>query len=224
MTRDRLFGPRATFYAAVTAVFVALGGFGALGVHELAVESAQAQSLVALGRTELQKGDAAGAMVSLERAKLLAPRADFVRSALTAANVRDIESPTARVVSRLAPREWSFLLVAFGWMAGLSLAIAIGRSPTDRLARRLALMAGLLFALSAVGVVRSSLTTHGLAVVSSATGMLVAPYQGAGATADLPPGVVVAVGARYGDFMQVRGPDGAHGWVTASALESVVGS
>jgi hypothetical protein len=223
MTRNRVSGPRASFYATVTVLLVALGGLGVLGAHELALESAQARSLVALGRTELQKGETAGAVVSFKRAELLAPRADFVRSALTAAKGRGVESPVVRVVNWLAPREWSFLLVAFGWMAGLSLAIAIGRGPTDRLARRLALTAGLLFALTAVGVVQSSSTTQAVAVVSNATGMLIAPYQGAGATADLAPGVVVALGARYGDFVQVSGPDGAHGWVIASALEPVIG-
>jgi hypothetical protein len=81
-----------------------------------------------------------------------------------------------------------------------------------------------LFALGAAGVVESTISVGALRVVSGATGVLVAPYQGAGATADLPAGVVVAAGSRYGEFVQVCGPDGTHGWVTASSLEPVVGT
>jgi hypothetical protein len=147
-----------------------------------------------------------------------------VRSALSDANVRAIESGPAQAVNQLAPREWSFLLVTFGWVAGLSQAVAIARGRNGRMARRLALAVGLLFTLSAAGVVQSAISTRALEVVSSATGLLVAPYQGAGAVADLAPGVVVAAGSRYGEFIQVCGPNGTHGWVTASALEPVVGT
>lgn len=224
MTRKHWFGPGLRRFVRLAAVLVALGGFGALGAHELSVESAQAESLVAQGRANLQQGQRTRAVVSFERAKLLAPRAYFVRSALSDANVRDAETGTAHAMNQLAPREWSFLLVTFGWVAGLSLAVAIARRRSGRTARRLALAAGSLFALSAAGLVESALSTRALEVVSSATGVLVAPYQGAGATADLPPGVVVAAGSRYGEFIQVYGPNGTHGWVAASALEPVVGT
>jgi hypothetical protein len=203
---------------------VALAGFGVLGVHQLSVARLQAEGLVSEGRTELHQGLPAQAVVSFERARLLAPRADFVRSALRDANVRDVEVGAAHAVNWLAPREWSFLLVAFGWMAGLSLAVGIARRQGGRIARRLAFAAGLLFALSALGVVQSTLSSRALRVVSSATGVLIAPYAGAGAIADLPPGVVVAAGPRYGQFIQVSGPNGIQGWVTESTIESVAGT
>ncbi len=224
MTRKHWFGSRLTRFALRAAVLAALAGLGSLGARELSVESAQAQSFVAQGRGELQQGRRAPAIVSLERARLLAPRADFVRTALRDANVRDAETATSQAVNWIAPREWSFLLVTFGWVAGLSLAFAIARPKNGRVARGLALSAGVLFALGAVGVVESTISTRALRVVSSATGVLVAPYDGAGATADLPPGVVVAAGSRYGEFIQVRGPDGTRGWVAASSLEPVVGT
>jgi hypothetical protein len=224
MNQQHRFGTRATRYTSIVIFLATLAGFAMVGGHELGVESAQARSLVAMSHEELRSGERAQAAVSLERAKLIAPRADFVRSALSAANVRDAESPTVRAIRWLAPREWSFLLVVFGWAAGLSLALAIGVKQSTRVAGRSALVAGLLFAVSASGVVESSLTARAMSVVRSATGVLVAPYQGAGAAADLVPGVVVNVAARYGDFIQVRDPNGAQGWVVANALEPVLGS
>jgi hypothetical protein len=224
MTRKHWFGPRVKRFALWAALLGALAGLGALAARELSVESAQAQSFVAQGRSELRQGRRATATVSFERARLLAPRADFVRSALRDANVRDAETATTQAVNWIAPREWSFLLVTFGWVAGLSLAFAVARPQSGRVARALALGAGVFFALGAAGVVESTISTHALRVVSSATGVLLAPYQGAGATADLPPGVVVTAGTRYGDFIQVCGPDGTRGWVTASSLEPVVGT
>ncbi len=224
MTRKSPFGSRLSRYALLAAGLLALRSAGALGAHEISVERAQARSLVAQGRTDLERGRRAQAIVSFERAKLLAPRADFVRSALHDANVRAVETGPAHIDDWVAPREWSFLLLIFGWAAGLSLALAIARPRNGRIARRIALGAGVLFALSAAGVVASSVSAGALRVVSNTTGVLVAPYQGAGATADLTPGVVVTVGSRYGDFVQVFGPSGTRGWVTANALEPVVGS
>jgi hypothetical protein len=224
MTRTHWFGSGLTRFGLFAAVLVALAGLGLLGVRELADESAQAQSFVAQGRSELQQGQRATAIVSFERAKLLAPRADFVRSALSDANVRAVETPTTHAVNWIAPREWSFLLVTFGWVAGLSLVFAIARPQNGRVARGLALGAGMFFALGAAGVVESTISTRALRVVSNATGVLVAPYRGAGATADLQSGVVVTAGSRYGEFIQVCGPDGTRGWVTANSLEPVVGT
>lgn len=223
MTRKGWFGPKLRRIARLTTVLVALGGIGAFAARGLSIESAQARSLVEQGRAALDQGQRAQAVLSFERARLLAPRADFVRAALSRANVREIETGATHAVTQLAPREWSFLLVAFGWVVGLSVAVAISGKQGSRTARRLALGAGFLFAFSAAGVVQSAVTTSSLRVVSSATGVLVAPYQGAGATADLTPGVVVAAGPRYGDFIQVCGPNGTRGWVTASALEPVLG-
>jgi hypothetical protein len=224
MTKFHRFGPRSRLYAAWAAAVVALAGFGALGSHELSVASAQAQTLIAQGRSELRQGSRAQAVLSFERAQLLAPRAEPVRSALRDAKVQDVAAGPTEAPHWVAPREWSFLLVMFGWLAGLSLAVAIARQEDRRSALRVAFAAGSLFLLSAVGVVQSTISAHALRVVSSATGVLVAPYPGAGATADLAPGVVVATGSRYGQFIQVCGPNGTRGWVTGNVLEPVTGT
>ena len=80
------------------------------------------------------------------------------------------------------------------------------------------------FVLSTGGVVESNLASRALAVVMAPTGVLVAPYEGAGATADLRPGAVVVVGERYRDFVQVRGSDGVRGWVPSGLVTTVVGA
>ncbi len=224
MTRKPSFGAGALRYAVLAAVLLGLTALGTLGMRQLSVERAQAQGLIAQGQSDLRQGRRADAVVSFERAQLLAPRAEFVRSALRDANVRDVETRPARMLGWLAPREWSLLLTAFGWVAGLLLAALIGLRKRGRLARCTTLIAGLLCGLSALGVVQSTISARALRVVSSATGLLMAPYQGAGAIADLPVGVVVTAGSRYGQFIHVNGPNGARGWVTEQALESVVAS
>jgi SH3-like domain-containing protein len=60
--------------------------------------------------------------------------------------------------------------------------------------------------------------------VMGPTGVLVSPYNGAGATGDLHPGAVVVVGSHYGNFVRVSCPDGAGGWVASGVLQSVVGA
>jgi hypothetical protein len=208
----------------ILAACLAATGFAGLATHELSVATAQAHGLVREGQTALQRGERARATVAFERARLLAPRAGFVHEALAAVQARQAESPMLRAVSWLGPREWSFLLVMFGWAVGLSSAVVIAQRSKAPLARRIAFVTGSLFALSAAGVLLSSVETRALSVVTNATGMLVAPYVGAGAAADMTPGMVVRTDSRYGDFVRVCGPSGAHGWIARSALEPVLGT
>jgi Bacterial SH3 domain len=204
------------------ATLLGFAAVGSLALHELGVERQQAQTLVDEARVDLKHGKRADAALALERANLLAPRAAFVRAALAEGGVSDALSPLPRNVAWLAPREWSFLMVTLGWAAGLGLVLSLVVNGASRAARRLLFGTGLLFASAGFGVLQSTFTSQALAVVNEATGVLVAPYAGAGATADLPAGVVVTVGARYGAFVQVQGPDGARGWVSERALHSVV--
>ncbi|HEY3667713.1 MAG TPA: hypothetical protein VGL19_17040, partial [Polyangiaceae bacterium] len=166
----------------------------------------------------------AAAMLALARARLIAPRSEHVRSALATQRVEPPASVLARAVALLAPREWSFLLLTFGWAGGLGIAFSLLRTPPSRVVKRVAAGAGVLFLVSAGGVAQSQLTARSLSVIKTATGVLLAPYDGAGASADLEPGVVVDAGARYGQFVRILGPHGTSGWVTESALEAVVGS
>jgi hypothetical protein len=221
MNRHRL-----TRYAIVVASVFALGAIGAFAAREVAAESAQAHALVNLGKTALAAGERASAVLSFERAQLLAPRADFVRSALAAAGVPAAGPSIDGAVSWITPREWAILAEGFGWMTGLSLAVVIARSRSGALTltRRLAIGSAVAFVLSVGGVVESNLSSQSLAVVTTPTGALVAPYEASGATADLRAGDVVRVGERFGHFVRVRGRVDAEGWVASGALHSVVGA
>ncbi len=225
MTPNRTPARAAKTWALVAAAMLALGASGAVATHDLAVESGQARAYVSQGTTALAKGDKASATLAFERARLLAPRADFVRSALSDSGVPELGSPVVRAAGWLTPREWSSLAVAFGWIAGLSLAVGVASGPnrtSRRLAGPLTLCSAMAFVLSIGGVLESNVASRALAVVTGPTGALVAPYDAAGATADLPAGAVVVVGERYRDFVQVRGRDGVRGWVPSGVLRSVV--
>lgn len=219
MNRHRL-----TRYAIVLASVFALGAIGAFAAGEIAAETAQAHALVNLGKTALAAGERASAVLSFERAQLLAPRADIVRSALAAAGVPATGLSIDGAVGWITPREWALLAEGFGWMTGLGLTVVIARSQSGALARRLAIGSAVAFVLSVCGVLASNLSSQTLAVVTTPTGALVAPYEASGATADLRAGDVVRVGERYGNFVHVRGRVGAEGWVASSALHSVVGA
>jgi hypothetical protein len=215
-------------YALVVMILLALGGLGAIVAQGFAVETGQAHAYVSLGQAALAKGDRAAAKLSFERASLVAPRAGFVRSALAGGGASVVGAPVARAVGFVAPREWSSLTVALGWLAGASLAVAIGlgRRPgwALRASRRVALSSSLALVLSIAGVVESSVASRALAVVVAPTGALISPYRAAGASANMQPGDAVIVGRRYGDFVEVRGPAGVEGWVPSGTIEPVVGA
>ncbi len=211
-------------WAFALAALVGLFALGALGVDRITVARAEARTLVDDGQLALKSGDRAHAVLDFERAALLAPRADFVRRAREATDIRAADSWWALDLSWLSAREWSWLALGFGWAAGLGVAASIASQRGVRLRTRLTWGITLLFVAAAASTVQTSRAAQSLAVVKRATGALVAPYAGAGATADLATGMVVSVGARYGDFFQVRGPGGTQGWIDQSALESVVGS
>jgi hypothetical protein len=222
MTQNKSFVRAIRAYAFIAVACLAVGGAGAFAAHRLSVESELARNLVNQGQADLARGDRARAILTFERARLLAPRSDVVRGALAAAGARDPAPSIDRVVSWISPREWFSLTVVFGWVAGMSLAVAIARERRSSPVRRLALGSGMAFVLSMAGLLDSSLVSRALAVVTGPTGMLVAPYDAAGASADLQPGAVVVMGARYGGFVQVRGPADARGWVSSSVVEPVV--
>jgi hypothetical protein len=214
---------RTTRAIAVLAIALfALGAVGAIAARELTAETAQAGALVTLGKSALAKGDPAAAVLAFERARLLAPRAEEVRSALASAGATPLGPPVARTVSWITLREWSLLSVGLGWTAALSLAIAIVRGRKGRVAGLAAFCSGVAFVLSMGGVVESNLVARTLAVVTGPTGVLLAPYGAAGATADLRAGSVVVIGERYGDFVQVRSAEGVSGWVVSTLLHRVL--
>jgi hypothetical protein len=212
-------------WALVLVGLLGLAGLFGLGSHQLAVTRAQARALVDSGAVALKQGQRARATLDFERAALLAPRADFVRAKHEVRQARPTESWLVSQLSWVSPREWSWLLVGFGWATGLGLALAIAHRSKPSRARKLTWGgAALLFAVTAGAALETSMNARNLAVVGRATGALIAPYAGSGATADLSEGMVVSVGERYGNFVKIRGPGGTQGWADRTALEPVVGS
>jgi hypothetical protein len=216
---------RAKGYAIVVVVWLAILGVGAAVTHDfLALESAQARALVTEGQSEQAKGERSKAALAFERASLLAPRSSFVQSTLAGTSAANVGSSVDSALMWITPREWTRLGVVFGWVAGLAAAIAIVRRRDSLAPRRVAIVAGIAFVLSAGGALESNRASRALAVVTGPTGILVSPYDGAGATGDLHPGAVVVVGSRYGHFLHIGGSGGAEGWVASGALEAVVGT
>jgi len=191
--------------------------------HQLRVESAQAESLLDLSRSEQKASRPVEAALALERARVLAPRSKHVREAAPA-RPQLFGDGLERAVSWIAPREWSSLVLGFGWLAGISMAVSLLLTRRSRPLRRIAAASAGLMLLSVAGLTESTRCARALAVVKVPTGALLAPYEGAGATADLARGVVVSETGRYAGFVRIRGPHGASGWVPAGALEAVVGS
>jgi len=224
MTQHRSTARAVKTLAAIAITLSAVGALGGVAANELASESAQAGTLVTLGKSALANGDPAAAVLSFERARLLAPRAFEVRSALSGVGDPALGPWVARTVSWITPREWSFMAVGFGWITVLLMTVAIVRGRKGLLAWLGPLCSAAILVLSMGGVVESNVASRTLGVVTEPTGVRVAPYEAAGATADLHAGSVVVIGERYGDFLQVRGADGVSGWVASGVLRRVVGS
>jgi hypothetical protein len=206
--------------ALAIAVVGAIIGLGIGAKNMIAEESSQAHALVGDGERALAKNDRATAVLDFERARLIAPRSDFVRSAITATDVKDAEPAAVRAARLVSAREWTAIVVTSGWISALGFVLLILRS-SSRFGSRLAFAAGGVFivGMAATGVISSA---SAIAVVMSADQhLLVAPYVNATSEASLPCGAVVVVGSAYQGFVQVREADGANGWVPSSSIKFI---
>ncbi len=202
----------------VSLLLVALG----LGARTLLTEeTAQAHLRVHEGERALVANDRANAVLEFERARLFAPRAEFVRAALLSAGAVDAEPILQRTFRLITVAEWSALATAFGWLGGLALAVVIARKRAGRIGV-VALATGGMFALSMAALVSSGDSSLSVITGRDATA-LVAPYPGAAAEGPLPPGSLVLLEAKHGGFVRVRRGDGLEGWVPLSSLSSIGG-
>ena len=182
-------------------------------------ESAQARALVADGQRALARNDRPGAILSLERARWLAPRARFVRAAVATAGVKDVEPPLTRALRLLTQREWSAIATTFGWISALGVAFAVVQLEKRR-ALWLALAAGCASMIGLAGVVEANGSSPAI-ITSADASLLVAPYASASTEALLPAGTMVLVGSRYDAFVHVRDADGQAGWVPRASVEPI---
>lgn len=215
----RTITPRARTLLALTTLAALVVGLGLTAAPVIADEQAHARALVERGGHSLATGDRAAGVLDIERARWLAPRAGFVRSAVRAAAIRDPEPAVTSALRMVTSREWGALATALGWSAGLMVALAVVLERSRR-AWKVALAAAAAFLAAMLGVAQSSPTATAV-VTAPAAQALVAPYAGAAPSGPLPAGTLVVRSSVHGDFVRVRSGDGLEGWTSASALEPV---
>jgi hypothetical protein len=211
-----------TGVAIAVGVCIALLGGGLAGRNTLADETAQARAFVADGQRALSCNERTAAVLSFERARWLAPRAQFVRSAIASASVKDPEPPLPRALRFVTAREWSAMATLFGWVSALGIAFAVVRWQR-RGALWIALTAGCASVIGITGVAESNVSSPAI-VTSADAPLLVAPYRNAAAERTLPTGTMVLVGSRYDAFVHVKDADGQAGWVPRGSIEPIAGS
>ncbi|HEY3817704.1 MAG TPA: hypothetical protein VGL81_11060 [Polyangiaceae bacterium] len=197
----------------------ALAGTAVFAQRLLAEETARAAAFVAEGQHALAEGDRGAAVLALERARWLAPRAGFVRTALAAARVADAEPAFPRALRLVTAREWSVLAIGAGWIGGLGAATLVARRRRNG-ALWVALAAGVGFVVAMSGVVESNASLPAIVTGTDAR-VLVAPYATAARDDTLAPGTMVLLGAPYAEFVQVRLRDGSSGWVPRQSVEGI---
>ena len=216
-TRAR--GRFARFALVLGLVLAGAAGLGAAAQPMLAREDAQAHAYVDEAGRALAKGERGAATLALERARLLAPRAAFVRSAIYAAQIHEAETVASRTVRLVTSEEWSSLATIFGWLAGLSIALPVLRRRT--IVSRHGVALGAAFLVTMAGVVGASDTSA--EVVTDDAPARVAPYAAAAVVSPLSAGAVVERRSEHASFVRVRSGDGVQGWIPQSRLAPIAG-
>lgn len=187
-----------------------------------------------LGLAQLAAGEVGASVLSLERARWLAPGDRGIAAALGVAREKAGLAPAhapgwMRVRSLLGPDGWASLL-------GVALALAcagaalhlVGPAALRRPGSlRRTLSAGTALAtliLLSAAVAAAGLafeTTRGIAVGARVT-LRLSPFEAAEARATLGAGESVEIEERHGDFIRVRTTDGRWGWAASSDIGAIV--
>jgi len=197
-------GPSAEALYAAGALRAAADSFAA----RAAAEPRIAAHWYNLGATLYRAGADGKAAAAWAVAARLAPRDRMVRRARELLPAPDATSERLLAVGVGAPGEWG-LVAAACWVV-LWAALARRRRP-----RTLLLGLGVSAAVAGTQAARESLRRQqALAVVvNPATPVRVAPYGGASAVATVEAGAALLVERRDGRWLEVRRPDGIHGWL-----------
>jgi len=179
-----------------------------------------------LGNAYAQAGRIGPAVLSYERARVLAPR-----NADVAANLAYVRAhaglpshPAAwyQIASGyLSVTGWTWLAVIALWLAAASL-LAARRWHWRRLVHVgvVALLLGVA-GVSAIAVSEQGLN-RAVVVANKSAAVRVSPFDGALSESSLSEGEVVAVLGRHGDFVHVRDSRGRAGWVQSSTVQAIV--
>ncbi len=177
-----------------------------------------------LGNAYAETGDVGGAVLSYERALLLAPRDRRARDALDALRRRsglesDLDAGWRDFHRYLTADEWTWLVVA---ACGLLLAALVGRRRLSRAAlARIAIAAALVALLAATAIVKHALGRD-RAIVVTTTELRVSPYGATETSGKVIAGQVAFAARSFDDFVRVRLPGAAAAWIERFAVERVV--
>ncbi|MDB5218683.1 MAG: hypothetical protein JWO86_6610 [Myxococcaceae bacterium] len=219
MNEKRKLRPIATWAIVFAAIAALLSGAVFAARPMLDDEAAQARTLVEQGQRALGQGDRGAAVLALERARWLAPRAPFVRTAIAAAEIHDAETLLPRTLRLVTSKEWSAIAIILGWTSGLALAFAIAKRGT-RTAGKVALAAGAGLTAAMVALFAASDTAPAV-VTTAGTRALIAPYADAAASGPLPAGTVVVRGPEHAGFVRVRSGEGVEGWMPQTSAAPI---
>jgi hypothetical protein len=187
-----------------------------------------------LGAAQLEAGELGPAILSLERARWLAPHdrgiAHALRSARERAGLPSNDAPSWRVARSIAdPDTWA--TIALVTLVATSLCVSLLLVEPDlRLARpRVRRVLGVGTGVAAACLVVALLACASLALETSRAVALepdlalrVAPFDAADSRGSLGAGEVVRVEARHGEFVLVNAGGGRSGWVPAREIGAVV--
>lgn len=183
-----------------------------------------ARSLFMLGHEEAASGQRGEALLSYERAQLLAPRDGAVAKALeqTREALGVAEPPSTwsqKAAHTLSANEWSTLALAFFGVACLAL---LGLAWTRRQTPcRYLLGLALAGALLAAGGALEATPDAGTAVVLHPTSLRVAPFEEADVVAPATEGSTVVAVQRHGDWVYVSAGD-AQGWAPSTSVGRII--
>jgi hypothetical protein len=165
-----------------------------------------------LGATLYRAGADGKATAAWVRALRLAPRDPLVRRARELLPAPDAASEALLTTGVATPGEWA-LAAGLCW-------VAIWAAVGARRRRMVVLGLSLLGVATAGLAAREGLRrAQPLAIVlNAATPVRVAPYGGASPASMVEAGAALMVERRYGAWLEVRRPDGVHGWVLAAEV------
>jgi hypothetical protein len=165
-----------------------------------------------LGATLYRAGADGKATAAWVRALRLAPRDPLVRRARELLPAPDAASEALLTTGVATAGEWA-LAAGLCW-------VAIWAAVGARRRRMVVLGLSLLGVATAGLAAREGLRrAQPLAIVlNAATPVRVAPYGGASPASMVEAGAALMVERRYGAWLEVRRPDGVHGWVLAAEV------
>jgi hypothetical protein len=183
-----------------------------------------AASLYELGNAYATSGRTGPAILSFERARLIAPRDPAIRASLertreAAGIAGPAQSRANAALARLSSDEWTHIAMLAAVLACVGV-IGFAWSRERRVMRTAVIAGALVSAFAITAAVRVAPSENAAVVVHGDTARI-APTLSADAAFTAPEGEDVRIEQRRGDFVYVRDGDRS-GWIPSSAVERVL--